>query len=47
MGMLFNRLLIILNDENPDSTYYHIALTMLQHIYELHDYSISDILPHL
>lgn len=35
MGMLYNRLLIILNEESPDSTYYHIALVMLKHIEEL------------
>lgn len=30
MGNLLNRLLIMLNSEDPDSTYYHIAMTMLQ-----------------
>lgn len=41
MGMLFNRLLIILNEEAQDSTYYHIALVMLNHIEELYDLSIN------
>lgn len=40
MGMLYNRLLIILNEESPDSTYYFIALMLLQHIEELEDLSI-------
>lgn len=41
MGMLFNRLLIILNEEAQDSTYYHIALVMLNHMEELDDLSIN------
>lgn len=41
MGMLFNRLLIILNEEAQDSTYYHIALMMLDHIEELQELSIN------
>ncbi len=38
--LLINRLLIILNEENPDSTYYHIALTMLRHNETLHEIPI-------
>lgn len=41
MGMLYNRLLIILNEEPPDSTYYHIALVMLYHCEELGEISIN------
>lgn len=41
MGMLYNRLLIILNEESPDSTYYHIALIMLYHCEELGEISIN------
>lgn len=40
MGMLYNRLLIILNEEKKESTYYHIALTILQHFLELQQLSI-------
>ena len=40
MGILYNRLLIILNDEDPDSTYYHIALVMLRHLESLHEIPI-------
>lgn len=43
MGMLFNRLLIILNEDELDSTYYHIALVMLQQFSALKDYSISEL----
>ncbi|HBN55352.1 MAG TPA: MurR/RpiR family transcriptional regulator [Lachnospiraceae bacterium] len=43
MGMLYNRLLIILNEESSDSTYYHIALLMLQHCEELNDMSIQEL----
>lgn len=41
MGMLYNRLLIILNEESADSTYYHIALSMLKHCEELSSMSID------
>ncbi len=40
MGILYNRLLAVINDENPDSTYYHIALCMLRMIDTLHELSI-------
>ena len=40
MGILYNRLLIILNDEDPGSTYYHIALVMLRHLESLHEIPI-------
>lgn len=43
MGMLYNRLLIVLNEENPESTYYFIALTMLQHLEELRELSIGQL----
>lgn len=41
MGMLYNRLLIILNEESSDTTYYHIALLMLKHCEELSTMSID------
>lgn len=41
MGMLYNRLLIILNEEPQDSAYYHIALVMLFHCEELGEISIN------
>lgn len=40
MGILYNRLLAVINDENPDSTYYHVALCMLKHIDHLQALSI-------
>lgn len=43
MGMLYNRLLIVLNEENQDSIYYHIAITMLQHIEEINSLSIGEL----
>lgn len=43
MGMLYNRLLIALNEEDPESIYYFIALTMLQHIKELGELSIGQL----
>lgn len=41
MGMLYNRLLIILNEESSDSTYYHIARLMLKYFEELSSMSID------
>ncbi|MGN0293211.1 MAG: MurR/RpiR family transcriptional regulator [Lachnospiraceae bacterium] len=41
MGMLYNRLLIILNEESQESTYYHIAVVMLEHIEELMEIPIN------
>ena len=32
MGILYDRLLILLNESSSDSTFYHIALTMLQNM---------------
>lgn len=43
MGMLYNRLLIILNEESYDSTYYHIALIMLNHLEMLPSMSITSL----
>lgn len=43
MGMLYNRLLSILNEEPLDSTYYHIALLMLQNINDLPNMSINEL----
>lgn len=43
MGMLFHRLLILLNEEEADSTYYHIAVVMLQNFGVLQHYSISEL----
>lgn len=43
MGMLYNRLLIVLNEEDPESTYYYIALTMLWHIEKLSELSINQL----
>lgn len=43
MGMLYNRLLIILNEEEPDSTYSYIATIMLQHIEELGEMPIGQL----
>lgn len=43
MGMLFNRLLIILNEEDRNSTNYHIALLMLEHIEDLQTMSIGQL----
>ncbi len=41
MGILFNRLLNLLNEEESGSTYYHIGLIMLEHMEELDQLSIS------
>lgn len=43
MGILYNRLLIILNDSDLDSTDYHIALVMLQNMHRLADLSIQQL----
>lgn len=43
MGNLLNRLLIILNDSDPQSTEYHIALTMLRNYYSLATLSINEV----
>ena len=43
MGTLLNRLLIILNDGNEESTYYHIANTLLCNFDSIKDMTISEI----
>lgn len=43
MGILFNRLLNLLNSEDPQSTYYHIAFIMLQHTCQLQNLSINEL----
>ena len=43
MGLLLNRLLILLNDCDIHSTNYHIALTMLRHFKELQHMSILEL----
>lgn len=43
MGILLNRLLIILNDSDSASTDYHIARTLIQNFYELHLLSIGEV----
>ena len=41
MGILYNRLMIVLNDADPDSADYHIALVMLQNLLQLASFSIG------
>ncbi len=43
MGTLLNRLLIILNNEKEESTYYHIAYTLLSNFECIKDMNISEI----
>lgn len=43
MGILINRLLILLNETSTDATYYHIALTLLQNMSTLRSASINDV----
>jgi len=43
MGILLNRLLIMLNDSDPKSTEYHIAFTLLMNFYSLYDMSINEV----
>ncbi len=43
MGILLNRLLIMLNDSDPKSTEYHIAFTLLMNFYSLYDISINQV----
>lgn len=43
MGILVNRLLIILSETDSGSTYNHIALTFLQNLQMLKTYSINDV----
>ncbi|MBT1172429.1 MurR/RpiR family transcriptional regulator [Bifidobacterium sp. MA2] len=42
MGMLLNRLLIILIEEDMHSTRYHIALTMLEHYWSIQNMTIDE-----
>lgn len=43
MGILLNRLLIILNDSDPKSTDYHIAFTLLSNFYFICEMSIGEV----
>lgn len=43
MGILLSRLLIILNDKDPDSTDYFIALTLLMNFKMLSDMTINEV----
>ena len=43
MGILYDRLLILLNESSSDSTFYHIALAMLQHMELLHSLAINEV----
>lgn len=43
MGILVNRLLAILNEQNPETTYYYIAVTILEHITQIGDMNINEI----
>ena len=43
MGNLLNRLLIMLNDNDLDSTNYHIAMTLLMNFYLLSELSIGEV----
>ncbi len=43
MGMLYNRLLIIINEESQDSTAYHIAITMLENMGHITVMAINEV----
>ena len=43
MGILYDRLLILLNESSSDSTFYHIALAMLQNMELLHSLAINEV----
>ncbi|EHI99224.1 putative transcriptional regulator, RpiR family [Clostridium sp. DL-VIII] len=43
MGILLNRLLIMLNDSDPKSTEYHIAFILIMNFYYLSDMSINEV----
>lgn len=43
MGNLLNRLLIMLNDSDLNSTNYHIAMTLLMNFYSLHNMAIGEV----
>lgn len=43
MGILYDRLLILLNETSSDSTFYHIAMVMLQNMRLLHRLAINEV----
>ena len=43
MGLLIIRLITFLNSQSPDSTYYHVAVTMLENYSRIHLISIEEI----
>lgn len=43
MGVLYSRLLIILNENSADSTFYHIALIMLENMQQLSTLAINEV----
>lgn len=43
MGSLYIRLFVVLNEEKPDSAFYHIALMMLKHMDALQSFSIGEL----
>lgn len=43
MGVLYNRLLILMNETQADNTFYHIALLMLQNFDQLVKLSIQEV----
>lgn len=43
MGILVNRLLVMLNEQNPETTYYYIAVTILEHITQIGNMNINEI----
>ena len=43
MGILVNRLLVMLNENESGTTFYYIALTLLEHIMELGNMNINEI----
>jgi DNA-binding MurR/RpiR family transcriptional regulator len=43
MGILVNRLLVLLNGADSGSTYYHIALTILKNLRRLADMNINEV----
>lgn len=43
MGILINRLLVLLNGTSTDATHYHIALILLQNLSRLKSCSINDV----
>ena len=43
MGNFLNRLLAMLNDNDLDSTNYHIAMTLLMNFYSLYKLSIGEV----